>query len=135
MTRRQITVLVPHSSWDPTGQVVRLAAGVGLWNTAQNNYRIPSNNPSATQGGGASGLPNAPAFFNVAFRFNEPMPDIQSPNAVSDPAWWRENAQAHALTTGDISQFFAERRLQQARRRRSTTTCPASRAASRRRAR
>ena len=35
------------------------------------------------------------------------MPDIQSPNAVSDPAWWRENAQAHALTTGDISQFFA----------------------------
>ena len=35
------------------------------------------------------------------------MPDIQSPNAVTDPAWWRENAQAHALTTGDISQFFA----------------------------
>ena len=75
---------------------MRLAAGVGLWNTAQNNYRIPSNNPSATQGGGASGLPNAPAFYNVAFRFNEPMPNIQSPNAVSDPAWWRENAQAHA---------------------------------------
>jgi len=107
MTRRQITVLVPHSSWDPTGQVVRLAAGVGLWNTAQNAYRIPSNNPSAAQGGGASGLPNAPAFYNVAFRFNEPMPDVQSPNAVTDPAWWRENAQAHALTSGDISQFFA----------------------------
>ena len=107
MTRRQITVVVPHSSWNPTGQVVRLAAGVGLWNTAQNNYRIPSNNPNATQGGGASGLPNAPAFYNVAFRFNEPMPDIQSPTAVTDPAWWRENAQAHALTTGDISPFFA----------------------------
>jgi hypothetical protein len=107
MARRQITVVVPHSSWDPTGQIVRLAAGVGLWNTAQNNYRIPSNNPSATQGGGASGLPNAPAFYNVAFRFNEPMPDVQSPTAVSDPAWWRENAQAHGLTSGDISQFFA----------------------------
>jgi predicted esterase len=107
MTRRQITVLVPHASWDPTGQVVRLAAGVGLWNTAQNSYRLPSNNPSATQGGGASGLPNPPAFYNVAFRFNEPMPDVQSPTAVSDPAWWRENAQAHALTNGDISSFFA----------------------------
>jgi hypothetical protein len=105
-TRRQITVLVPKSSWDPTGQVVRLAAGVGLWNPSTNSYRLPSNNPSTTQGGGASGLPNPPAFYNVAFRFNEPMPDVQSPNAVSDPAWWRENAQAHALTNGDISQFF-----------------------------
>jgi Putative esterase len=105
-TRRQITVLVPKSSWDPTGQVVRLAAGVGLWNSATNAYRLPANNPSATQGGGASGLPNPPAFYNVAFRFNEPMPDVQSPSAVSDPAWWRENAQAHALTNGDISPFY-----------------------------
>src|SRR3954453_18831809 len=31
-TRRQITVTVPHGSWDPTGQIVRLAAGTGLWN-------------------------------------------------------------------------------------------------------
>lgn len=108
MARRQITVLVPKSSWDPTGQIVRLAAGVGLWNSGSNSYRLPSNNPSATQGGGANGLPNPPAFYNVAFRFNEPMPDIQNPNAVSDPAWWRENAQAHALTNGDISQFFVD---------------------------
>jgi hypothetical protein len=105
-TRRQITVLVPKASWDPTGQTVRLAAGVGLWNSSSNSYRLPSNNQSATQGGGANGLPNPPAFYNVAFRFNEPLPDVQSPNAVSDPAWWRENAQAHALTNADISQFF-----------------------------
>ena len=90
-----------------------------------NSYRLPSNNPSATQGGGASGLPNAPAFYNVAFRFNEPMPDVQSPNAVSDPAWWRENAQAHALTSGDISQFFANvdfNKLAAAGRRRHART-------------
>ena len=28
--RRQIEVRVPHAAWDPTGRVVRLAAGVGL---------------------------------------------------------------------------------------------------------
>src|SRR4051794_2742655 len=29
--RRQIEARVPHSTWDPTGKTVRLAAGVGLW--------------------------------------------------------------------------------------------------------
>jgi uncharacterized repeat protein (TIGR01451 family) len=122
-TRRQITVTVPHSSWDPTGQVVRLAAGAGLWNTATNTYRVPGANASPTQPGGAGPLPNPPALFNVAFRSDcqqedpvppgsvppgcEPMPNIQNPNAVTDPSWWRDKTQAHALMSGDISQFFA----------------------------
>jgi hypothetical protein len=124
LTRRQITVTVPHSSWDPTGQVVRLAAGVGLWNSATSTYRVPTQNPSTTQGGGAGLLPAPPAFYNVAFRFEcqqqiplppgslpagcESLPDVQSPNAASDPSWWREHEQAHALMSGDISQFHAD---------------------------
>ncbi len=105
-TRRQITVTVPHGSWNPTGQVVRVAAGTGLWNSSTGAYITPTQNPTATQPGGAI-APNAAALFNVAFRFDEPWPEVQSPNAIADPAWWRDNDQAHALASGDISQFFA----------------------------
>ena len=108
MTRRQITVHRPARSWDPTGQVVRVAAGTGLWDSATGSLHGADANPTATQPGGAGTLPNPAAFFNVAFRFDEPMPDVQSPNAIGDPAWWRDNAQAHALANGDISQFFAD---------------------------
>jgi dienelactone hydrolase len=128
-TRRQVTVSVPHSSWDPTGQVVRLAAGVGLWNTATSAYRVPGQNPTATQPGGAPLLGSAPALFNLAFRTDcqqedplppgsvppgcEPTPNVQHPNALSNPSWWREHSQARvlgsgtALQTPDISEFFA----------------------------
>src|SRR6266542_4250970 len=41
MTRRQIDVRVPHQAWDPTGEQFRLAAGVGLWDTANNRYLVP----------------------------------------------------------------------------------------------
>src|SRR5947209_2642945 len=67
--RRQIEVRVPHSAWDPTGQVVRLAAGVGLWDKANNRYLVPQQNADATHPGGAGNLSNPPAFFNVAFRW------------------------------------------------------------------
>jgi hypothetical protein len=129
MTRRQITVTVPHSSWDPGTGVVRLGAGAGVWNAAIGNYRVPGPNPSATQPGGAPSTGNAPALFNLAFRADcqqkdpvppatlppgcEPTPNVQNPNAVSDPSWWRDHTQAHALGSGtavanaDISQFFA----------------------------
>jgi len=115
VARRQITVLVPHSAWDPTGQVVRLAAGVGLWNTAANRFLTPQAKADATHPGGAGANPLAAAFFNVAFRYNaqEPLPDVHSPAAVSDTAWWRDMAQGHALAgavpgSADISAFHAE---------------------------
>jgi len=129
MTRRQITVAVPHTSWDPGTGVARLAAGVGLWDAATSSYRVPAQNPSATQPGGAQLLGSPPALFNLAFRTDcqqedplppgtvpagcEPMPNVQHPGAVSDPAWWRDKAQAHVLGSGtllataDISPFFA----------------------------
>jgi Putative esterase len=108
LTRRQFTVLLPHTEWDPTGQSVRLAAGVGLWDNANDRYLLPQTSADATHPGGAAGLVNPAAFFNLAFRFNgqEPFPKPDS-SSSSDPAWWRDRAQGHALAAGDISQFFA----------------------------
>jgi hypothetical protein len=116
MVRRQFEVRLPHSDWDPTGKVERLAAGVGLWDKANNRYLIPQDNADATHPGGAGGLgATAPAFFNVAFRFEhagggpneEPRQSPGDPQGVfANPAWWRDRAQAQALTTGDISAFF-----------------------------
>ena len=122
---------VPHSSWNPGAATWRLAAGAGLWNASTNAYRVPAaGNPTATQPGGAQLLGSPPALFNVAFRDEcqqedplppgkvpagcEPMPNVQSPNAISAPSWWRENSQAEVLGSGnaltgaaDISPFFA----------------------------
>jgi len=110
LVRHQITVLVPHSEWNPGTSVVRLAAGVGLWNTAAGRYLLPRAEANETEPGGAGEDPNPPAFFDVAFRFNaqEPVPGTPGPETSSDPAWWREQAQSHALQAGDISRFHAE---------------------------
>jgi hypothetical protein len=108
--RRQIQVVIPHSEWNPTGQVVRLAAGVGLWNRSTGQYLLPGSTASATRPGGAGADPAPPAFFNVAFRTNsqEPLPAIKNiPGDIADTVWWRDQAQAQALATGDISQFYA----------------------------
>jgi hypothetical protein len=108
--RRQITVEVPHKSWDPGTSTVRLAAGVGLWNSSAGSYLLPGAIASATQPGGAGADTAPPAFFDVAFRFNsqEPLPGTPGAATVTAPAWWRESAQAQALATGDISAFHAE---------------------------
>src|SRR6201999_3029255 len=51
-----------------------------------------------------------PAFFDVAFRFNdqEPVPTTPNPGNELNPAYWRESAQDAALASGDISEFHAE---------------------------
>ena len=108
-TRHQVEVDVPHSTWDPTGQTKRLAVGVGLWNKNSTAYLLPTGTATATTPGGDPSV-TAAAFFNVAFRSNaqEPMPrpsDVVS--VATGPAWWREQAQAAALQTGDITPFSA----------------------------
>jgi hypothetical protein len=110
LQRRQITVEVPHSEWNPGTSTVRLAAGVGLWNAASNSYLLPGAVANATTPGGAGTDTTPPAFFDVAFRFNaqEPVPGTPNPGNEANPAYWRESAQAQALATGDISQFHAE---------------------------
>jgi hypothetical protein len=109
LARRQITVEVAHSEWNPGSSTVRLAAGVGLWSEATGSYLLPGATASATQPGGAGADTTPPAFFDVAFRFNsqEPFPNTATGKA-GDPAWWREQAQSHALAAGDISPFHAE---------------------------
>jgi hypothetical protein len=109
MLRRQIQVEIPHSEWSPRRSTVRLAMGVGLWNSATNSYLLPGVTASATQPGGAGVDSHPAAFFNVAFRTHEPFPSLQaSTNAVLDAAWWRDKDQGAALAAGDISSLYAE---------------------------
>src|SRR4029077_10469702 len=92
--RRQVEVQVAHGAWDPTGQVVRLAAGVGLWDGANGRYLLPQAAADATHPGGAGTPLTPPAFFNVAFRYVESFPDIGDPaGTATGPAWWRDKAQ------------------------------------------
>jgi hypothetical protein len=107
--RRQIDVRVPHADWNPAGQVVRLAAGVGLWDKPNNRYLIPQGTSDTTHPGGAGNAVSPPAFFNVAFRNDEPMPSIKDPfNTAQSPAWWRDKEQGQQLAAGDISNLHAD---------------------------
>jgi predicted esterase len=107
--RRQIQVLVPHSAWDPDERVVRLAAGVGLWNKAAGRYLVPGNGATATRPGGAAGLSKPAAFFNAAFRFSEPWQHVFPPQSVfDDPAWWRDRQQGNRLAVHRMGPFHAK---------------------------
>jgi hypothetical protein len=110
LVRRQITVSVPHSEWNPGSSVVRLAAGVGLWNSGTNSYLLPKSERTETTGGGAGETANPPAFYDVAFRWNsqEPVPGAPESESTANPRWWREAAQAQELAKGEISSFHAE---------------------------
>jgi len=106
--RRQIEVDVRHSEWNPRRATVRLAAGVGLWDAANNRYLLPGASASATQPGGAGDAPHSAAFFNVAFRTAEPSPSPEDGLAVVlSAAWWRDREQGQALAAGNISPFYA----------------------------
>jgi hypothetical protein len=116
--RRQVDVRVPRSAWDPGTGKVRIAIGVGLWDTQSGGYLDPSTGEAtSTRPGG--GTPAGVALFNVGPRLEEPHPDVTQYGAgytIGDSAagaqvmamWWREYAQANALRTGDASPFFAE---------------------------
>src|SRR2546421_4286859 len=52
----------------PGSQVVRLAAGVGLWDKVNGRYLLPQTAADATHPGGAGTAVSPAAFFNVAFR-------------------------------------------------------------------
>jgi hypothetical protein len=106
--RRQIQVRVPHRAWDPGRRTVRLAAGVGLWDKSSHGYLIPSAASDPTHPGGAAGLQDPTAFFNVAFRFHEPWQHPYPPGPVfTDPAWWRDREQGHELAEGNLAPFHA----------------------------
>src|SRR5438270_899023 len=106
--RRQIQIVVPHADWNPTGKVERIAGGVGLWDKANNRYLLPQQNADASHPGGAGTLANPAAFFNVAFRYDEPLPEVGNIGAdLADTRWWRDNEQGHALANGALGQMHA----------------------------
>jgi hypothetical protein len=107
--RRQIEVRVPHGAWDPTGKVVRLAAGTGLWDKTAGKYLLPLPAADATHPGGSGAAPAPAAFFNVAFRTDEPLPQIGDLfGTAKAPAWWRDKVQGAALASGDITTLHAD---------------------------
>ena len=108
--RHQIEVLVPHADWNPRRRTVRLEAGVGLWDAANNAYLLPQVASSATAPGGSGGVQNPPAFFDAAFRAGEPGPvfGASSAQTLADPTWWRDYELGHVLATGDLSPLFTE---------------------------
>jgi hypothetical protein len=118
LERRQYDVRIPHAAWDPGSTVVRLAAGVGLWDQDAGTYLAPGATASAAAPGGVS--PSRAALFDLGFRFAEPAPDWSRMGLSStmgdavvveqadQHCFWRECAQAAALTTGDITSFHAE---------------------------
>ena len=106
--RAQVEIVVSNEAWDPPSRKVRMAAATGLWNVAAGQYLVPGDAASETSPGGAGSLAEPPAFFNVAFRYSESLPDISNAAGIlRDPAWWRDREQAHQLATGDISNFHA----------------------------
>ena len=106
--RRQIEVRVPRRAWNPKRRSVRLAAGVGLWDSDAKRYLLPAAARDESTPGGAGEASDPAAFFNVAFRAAEPVPKpTESQEALVNAAWWRDRAQGNALAAGDISEFFA----------------------------
>jgi len=109
--RAQITLSVPHALWDPGSSVVRLTAGVGLWNAASNSYLLPQQASSATTPGGAGVLTTPAAFFNVAFRESETQASVfrfMQPQQSPTQCMWRDCLQAAALASNDISSLHED---------------------------
>ncbi len=114
LERLQVEVRVAHAAWNPQGQTVRMALGVGLWDTAAGEYLQAGPTASATAPGGVS--QSGAALFNAAFR-KEPVTDFSafSGRTIGDAAvlakaqanWFRERLQSEVLASGDLSPFFA----------------------------
>jgi predicted esterase len=118
--RRQVQVLVPHGAWNPGSKTVRFAIGTGLWDGAANRYLVPQPSRTATEPGGAGSLASPPAFFNVGFRADEPLPRVSNAAGTAQgPAWWRDKQQGEELAQGTLEPFFA--RVSFAKLRRGVT--------------
>ena len=108
LARRQVTLRVAHSAWDPGRRTIRFAVAAGLWDGANDRYLIPGASSTTERPGGAGGLTKPTAFFNVGFRSAEPFQSVTDTGALTDPGWWREKLQAVALADGNIARFSAK---------------------------
>jgi hypothetical protein len=112
--RRQVTVVVPHSVWNPGRSKVRMTVGVGLWDSTAGSYLKPQVG-SATASTPGGGTPQGVAIVNVGPRLTEPLPLIagatMGDTAVAGEAvarFWRDSQQAQQLAQGDVSPFAAD---------------------------
>ena len=99
---------------------------------ARERYLAPRPAADATHPGGAGTAAAPPAFFNVAFRRNEPLPRGRAtpPRRRPEPRLVaRQASRARRSPSGDISRAPRRRRLRQARRRRRPTTAACRRPA------
>lgn len=93
LQRRQVELRVPYGAYDPRGRsAVRIGAATGLWDTTAGRYQRPDS--------------QQPAFFNVAFRYDEPATVATSLPGVRDGSLGNRQQNA-ALATGDLSSFGA----------------------------
>ncbi len=113
--RKQVELRVPHAAWNPGRGKVRIAAGTGLWDPGAGHYLVPAVGPASASSPGGAGEPGGPAIFNLAFRYDEPMPAYRDGVArtIGDAAafaklqarFWREKRQAVLLSRGDAGHF------------------------------
>ena len=82
-----------------------MAAGIGLWDKANNKYLLPGPTADATHPGGSGTAVNPAAFFNVAFRLSEPMP------VIGDPAGMHLTAVGKKLRDARIAERAAAQDL------------------------
>ncbi|HET6817020.1 MAG TPA: hypothetical protein VFH66_07335 [Mycobacteriales bacterium] len=113
--RRQITVVVPHSVWNPGRSTVRMTVGTGLWDPASGGGYLKPQVGSATATTPGGGTPQGVAIVNVGPRLNEPLPLIAGATMGDTAAggqvlarFWRDSQQATQLAQGDVSPFAAE---------------------------
>jgi hypothetical protein len=105
--RRQVQISIPHSAWDPGTGTWKMAAGLGVWDPEANQFAQPQQFASDTRPGG--GVPGASAFFNVAFRTAEPVPDVgDTASLLGNPSWWRDRQQGEQLRAGSLASFRAD---------------------------
>ncbi len=105
--RRQVELRVPALRLQPAsgqGPDLRRRWAVGQRRRALSRSRRGGQRHDP---GGAGGLTSPPALFNVAFRHREPFQALGT-TALTDPAWWRDRLQGHALAAGDVSPFYAQ---------------------------
>src|SRR3954454_4161443 len=114
LLRRQVTVVVPHSAWNPGRSKVRMTVGTGLWDSAAGGYLAPQLG-AATATTPRGGAPQGVAIVNVGPRLAEPLPLIagatMGDTAVAGEVlarFWRDSQQGTQLAQGDVSPFAAD---------------------------
>jgi hypothetical protein len=105
----QMTIRVPRSMMDPGSATWRYVAGTGLW--AGSGWKpVPAGLQStAEQAASGNPLTDAPAVYNLAFRFNEPQgPSNPSYTTIPGVGNWFEDGQAAALAQRTSGAFHAD---------------------------